>query len=236
MGVPLGRPPGMYGLPANRMVGINGHPVVVVNRPAGPDDFLSGSGRAPRWFDIITSLEQRDGLSAIGHQQACVVRVAKAEKPGDLVAVLQKTAQVALLTVSIDCPKGGLVLGPDADCDAGLEDLRPLFEPVRRTEGLKPFGHGFTTPVVEIAIEPLGLCVDRIGSDPQHLRLVTRSGLSCLWWNVAEEKFDVLQSFQRRAGRTQLGMARFTATLQLDTFRGDTRVQAVINEQIITGA
>ncbi|GLV97745.1 hypothetical protein [Streptomyces lavendulae] len=144
------------GLSANRTVGINGHPVVVVNRPAGPDDFDGGSGRAPRWFDITTSLEQHDGLSAIGHRRACVVRVAKVEKPGDLVAVLQETAQVALLAVSTDGPKGDLVLGPDADCDDGLEGLRPLFEPVRRTEGLTPFGHGLTTPVVEIAIEPLG--------------------------------------------------------------------------------
>ncbi|WP_328791446.1 hypothetical protein [Streptomyces sp. NBC_00273] len=131
------------------------------------------------------------------------------------------------------------MLGPDADCDARLEDLQPLFELVRRTEGLKHFGYGFTTPVVEIAIEPLGLRADRIGSESHYLRLVTRSGLSCLaclWWNVAEEKFDVIQSFVQRASRTQLGTLRFTATLQLNTFRGYTRVQAVINEQITTAA
>jgi single-stranded-DNA-specific exonuclease len=145
----------MYGLPANRMMGFNGHPVVV-NRPAGPGDFVSGSGRASRWFDIITSLEQHDGLSAIGHQQARVLRVAKAEKLGHLVAVPQETARVALLAVSTDGPKGDLVLGPDADCDAGPQDLRPPFEPVRRTEGLKAFGHGFTTPVVEIETDHHG--------------------------------------------------------------------------------
>lgn len=131
------------------------------------------------------------------------------------------------------------MLGPDADCDAGLEDLQSLFELVRRTGGLKPFGHGFTTAVVEIAIEPLGLRVDRIGSESQHLRLITRSGPSCLsflWWNVAEEKFDVIQSFVQRASRTELGTLRFTATLQPNTFRGDTRVQAVINEQITRAA
>ncbi|MGW5929299.1 DHH family phosphoesterase [Streptomyces anulatus] len=228
--------PGMYGLLANRMMKLNGSPVVVLNRPAGPDDFVSGSGRAPGWFDIITSLEPHEGLSAIGHQQACGVRVAKADKLNDLVAVLQGATQNARLAVSTDGPNGDLVLGPDADCDVGLDDLQPLFELVRRTEGLKPFGHGFTAPVVEIAIEPLGLRVDRIGSEAQHLRLVTRSGLSCLWWNAAEEKFDVIRSFVQRASRTELGTLRFTATLQLNTFRGDTRVQAVINEQITTAA
>ncbi|MFB6617324.1 hypothetical protein ACFCV9_24440 [Streptomyces sp. NPDC056367] len=35
---------------------------------------------------------------------------------------------------------------------------------------------------------------------------------------------------------SQLGTLRFTATLQPNTFRGDTRVHAVINEQITTGA
>jgi single-stranded-DNA-specific exonuclease len=228
--------PGMYGLLANRMMELNGHPVVVLNRPTSPGDLVSGSGRAPGWFDIITALESHDGLSAIGHQQACGVRVAKAEKLGDLVAVLQEATQVARLAVSTDGPIGDLVLGPDDDCDIGLEDLRPLCELVRRTEGLKPFGHRFPPPVVEIAIEPLGLRVDRIGSESQHLRLVTRSGLSCLWWNVAEEKFDVLQSLVQRASRTELGTLRFTATLQLNTFRGDTRVQAVINKQITTAA
>ncbi|MCY0929181.1 hypothetical protein OTB20_23880 [Streptomyces sp. H27-H1] len=46
----------------------------------------------------------------------------------------------------------------------------------------------------------------------------------------------MIQSFVQRASRTQLGTLRFTATLQLNTFRGDTRVQAVINEQITTAA
>ncbi|MEW2413089.1 hypothetical protein AB0953_05120 [Streptomyces sp. NPDC046866] len=135
-GVPLGRPPGMYGRLANRMMGFNGHPVVVVNRPAGPDDAVSGSGRGPRWFDIITSLEQHDGLNAIGHQQARVLRVAKDEKSGHLVAVPQETARV--------------------------------------------------TPCSAPAVPS---------------------------WEL-----------------------RLTATSKLDTFRGDTRVRAVINEQIITGA
>ncbi|MFD4946609.1 DHH family phosphoesterase [Streptomyces sp. NPDC058409] len=228
--------PGMYGLLANRMMELNGHPVVVLNRPAGPDDFVSGSGRAPGWFDIITSLEPHHGISAIGHQQACGVRVERAERLGDLVAVLHEATQVALLAVDTDVPSGDLVLGPDADCDASLDDLQPLFELVRRTESLKPFGYRFTAPVVEIAIEPLGLRVDRIGSEAQHLRLVTRSGLSCLWWNAAKEKFDVLQGLVQRASRTEFGTLRFTATLQLNTFRGDTRVQAVIAEQITTSA
>lgn len=229
-------PVGMYGLLASQLMQDAGHPVVVVNRPNGPDDYVSGSGRAPGWFDIITRLDPYDGLSAIGHQQACGVRIASADKLDDLVEILAEATRVALLAVDPNAPRGDLVLGPDGDCDAGLDDLGPLFELVRRTEALKPFGHGFTAPVVEIAIEPMGLRVDRIGSEAQHLRLVTRSGLPCLWWNAAAEKYDVLQGLIRRASRTELGTMRFTATLQLNTFRGDTRVQAVIVDQISTSA
>ncbi|MGI8307000.1 DHH family phosphoesterase [Saccharopolyspora hattusasensis] len=229
-------PGGMYGLLANQMMQRSGHPVIVVNRPTGPDDFVSGSGRAPGWFDIITTLDPHDGLWAIGHQQACGVKVERAEVLDSLVAVLSDATRVALLAVDQDVMRGDLVLGPDADCDAGLDDLQPLFELVRRTESLKPFGHGFAEPVVQIAIEPLGLRVDRIGSERQHLRLVTRSGLSCLWWNAAEEKHDELRRLVMRASRTELGTLRFTAKFQLNTFRGDTRVQAVIDEQISASA
>ncbi|MFJ6759974.1 hypothetical protein ACIQNK_33755 [Streptomyces sp. NPDC091273] len=224
------------------MMGINGHPVVLVNRPAGPDDFVSGSGRAPRWFDIITSLEQHDGLSAIGHQQACGVRVAKAEKLGDLgrlfrilsagpaasgavhgkaegcsvywtysgapttwgslrtesggsgavpgvagparsgrdglAAVLQETTQVALLAVSADGPKGDLVLGPDADCDAGLEDLQPLFELVRRTVGLKPFGTASPRRSSRSRSSPWACAWT--GSDPNRTTCAWSPGPACL--------------------------------------------------------
>lgn len=66
----------------------------------------------------------------------------------------------------------------------------------------------------------------------RHLRLVTRSGLSCLWWNVAEEKEPEFARIISAASRTQTGTLRFIAKLQLNTFRGETRVQAVIDEQI----
>ncbi|MFJ3858334.1 hypothetical protein ACIPRL_19070 [Streptomyces sp. NPDC090085] len=46
----------------------------------------------------------------------------------------------------------------------------------------------------------------------------------------------MIQSFVQCASRTQLGTLRFTAALQPNSFRGDTRVQAFINEQNITAA
>lgn len=63
---------------------------------------------------------------------------------------------------------------------------------------------------------------------------MTRSGLSCLWRNTAAERYDELRRLVLQASRTELGTLRFTAKLQLNTFRGDTRVQAVIGEQVPT--
>ncbi|QXV57416.1 DHH family phosphoesterase [Amycolatopsis sp. TNS106] len=229
-------PAGMYGLLANQLMEHNGHPVVVVNRPTGPGQYVSGSGRAPEWFDIISSLEPHAGLEAIGHQQACGVKVARAERLDALAAVLADATRAAMLTADQDAGRADLVLGPDVDCDAGLDDLQPLVELVRRTEALKPFGQGFTAPVVQIAVEPLGLRIDRIGADKQHLRLVTKAGLSCLWWNATGEKFDELRRLVDTASRTAIGTLRFIATLQLNTYRGDTRVQAVIVQQVLSPA
>lgn len=225
--------PGMFGLLASQMMERSGHVVAVLSRPTGPGDFVSGSGRAPSGFEIISTLDGRDGMRAIGHQQACGVKVDRAELLGDLVAAFSEATAAALAGVDQDAVAGDLVLGPDADCDADLEDLQPLFELVRRVESLKPFGHGFTMPCVQVALEPLGLRIDRIGSEKQHLRLVTRSGLSCLWWNAAEDHYEELSRYVRSASRTDRGTLRFTARLQLNTFRGDTRVQAVVDEQLV---
>lgn len=59
---------GMFGLLASQMMERNGNPVVVMNRPQRPDDFVSGSGRAPEWFGIISALESQTGMRAIVHQ------------------------------------------------------------------------------------------------------------------------------------------------------------------------
>lgn len=224
--------PGMFGLLASQMMERNGHVVAVLNRPSAPGCFVSGSGRAPSGFEIISTLAGREGMRAIGHQQACGVKVDRTELLGDLVAAFAEATAAAQLAIDADAVVGDLVLGPDSDCDADLEDLQPLFELVRRVESLKPFGHGFAVPYVQVALEPLGLRVDRIGSDGQHLRLVTRSGLSCLWWNAAEKHYEELSRYVRSASRTDRGTLRFAARLQLNTFRGDTRVQAVVDEQL----
>ncbi|MFC4048341.1 DHH family phosphoesterase [Actinomadura syzygii] len=218
-------PPGMYGLLASQMMQATGRPVVVLSRPSSPTEPVSGSGRAPSWFDLITALDGYDDLFAIGHQQACGVRLATAQALSQLATILEDTTRVLLLTIGDAVrPAGDLVLGPSADCDISLSDPEQLIELVRRIETLRPFGHQFTEPRVEIILD--GCRVDRIGSNKQHLRILTNTGLACLWWNAAESEYD------RLAGSTADERLRFLATLQLNTFMGQTRLQAVICQRL----
>ena len=221
-------PMGMYGLLAARMMHATGHPVVVANRPSSPEDVVSGSARAPGWFDMITALDGREGLAAVGHRQACGVHVSTAAHLDDLMRILRDTSQ-QLLPGPEDAvrPAGDLALGAAPDCDAPLENVDPLIELVRRLETLKPFGHDFTEPVFEIVLDAFR--VDRIGSEDQHLRLVTPTGMACLWWNAAEEHHERLAGHSQQDGA---GPLRFLARLQLNTFRDETRLQAVIQEPL----
>ncbi|GAA1114155.1 DHH family phosphoesterase [Nocardiopsis metallicus] len=251
-------PAGMYGLLASQMMQRTGHPTVVVTRPARPDEFVSGSGRAPEWFDIISSLEPHEGLSAIGHQQACGVKVERADRLTQLAQVLSDETRLAMLRRDPSASPGDLVLGTAAEADAPLTDMTPLIELVERLESLKPFGHAFAEPRVEIVLPPVDLRVDRIGSDAdcdhkrtpengeegergwwvcfrckKHLRVITRDGLACLWWNAADEHAEALASRVRDAHQDpSTEPFRFLAKLQLNEFMGKTRVQLVIDEQL----
>jgi single-stranded-DNA-specific exonuclease len=219
---------GMYGLLANQLMERSGRPVIVLNRPATPSEPVSGSGRAPGWFDIITTLEGHDDLQAVGHQQACGVKLRTAEALDELVEVLESATSAAVLVAGDAIrPASDLVLGGGLECDAPLTDVEPLVELVRRIETLRPFGHGFVEPVFEVVLDSFR--VDRIGSEKQHLRLVTRTGLACLWWNAAEEQHDQLMDF---IDSDNLGPLRFLGRLQLNTFRGETRLQVVIAEPL----
>lgn len=221
---------GMYGLLAAQMMQRHGHPVVVMNRPRRPDEFISGSGRAPEWFEIITALEPIDGLAAIGHQQACGVKVDTASRLDALVETLRLATQEALLAGADEGPIGDLVLGSTDDCDASLSRIDELMELVRRVEGLAPFGYGFTYPLVQIVLDPTRCRVDRLGGEKQHLRIVAPTGMACLWWNSVEEHAETIES--KVSGGGNQAPLRFTAKLQLNAFRGEERLQAVIDAPV----
>lgn len=225
-------PKGMLGLLASAMVARNGHPVMVLNHPARPGDPVSGSGRAPEWLGIIDTLDPHPGMTAIGHQQACGVRLESAARIDDLVEVLTEATEVALLGVAEQTRVGDLVLGPGPECDGPLEDLQALYEVADTVASLKPFGHGFLEPVVQVVLDPRDLRVRVIGSQEQHLRLTTRAGLPCLWWNAAESHHQRLLDLVQEAADRPVEPLRFTARLALNTFMDVTRVQVMIIDEL----
>lgn len=221
-------PGGMLGLLANAMMQRTGLPVVVLRRPLSATEPTSGSGRAPEWFDIIDALAGNDQFWAIGHQQACGVKVASASALDELAQVLSDATQVAIAAVdATDAPRADLMLGEFDDCDAPLSDVEQLLELTRRIEELRPFGHGFVEPKFEFVLSDFRLEV--IGSEDQHVRLVTRHGLVCLWWNAVEDHYHHLEEFLTDPDAEPL---RFLGRLQLNTFRDQLRVQVVIDEEI----
>lgn len=254
-------PAGMFGLLANQMLQRSGHVTVVVPRPTDATQPLGGSGRAPEWFDIITALEGHGNpeIFAVGHQQACGVKLTRAGLLTELAQTLAERSAAAELMIgqSADQSVGDLVFGEGPDCDAPLTLFDEMAELVRRLESLRPFGHGFEEPIFQVRIPLAGLRVDRIGSDAdcdhdaedghgeynargywqcfhckKHLRLVTRHGLPCLWWNSAPEHHERLLELVAQAGQDSTRVLAFTAKLALNTFRGETRVQALIDQEI----
>lgn len=238
-------PKGMLGLLANKLMHDAGHPVVVLGKPQEDDEArsLSGSARAPEWFDVIASLEAHGdpALSAIGHAQACGVRVGREELLDGLVDVLRDATEAMALQLAQGpaLRHGDLVFGDQPDADAALVDADELKQLVRMLENLRPFGHGFEQPVYEVHLGLAALRVKAIGSEKQHLSLTTRAGLRVLWWNRA----DLLETLQRLAAKASgdpenevrpqpVANIRATAKLQLNEFKGHTSVQLVIDSLI----
>lgn len=251
---------GMLGLLANQMMEQNGVPCAVLPRPTAPDRPISGSGRAPEWFSIIDTLDEfgNPDIFAVGHQQACGVKLNRADMIDELAAAFRDATERTLSnTETVISPRGDLVLGERSDCDASLTEVERLIELVTQVDMLRPFGHGFTEPVFEIAIDLAGLRVDRIGSQTncvhenteehghlnergfwvcmsckRHLRLVTRTGLACLWWNAVEDNYERMIELTRDVPQDSTAHLRVLAKLQTNEFMGETRVQAVIDREL----
>ena len=101
---------------------------------------------------------------------------------------------------------------------------------IRRIATMKPFGHRFEAPSVELVVSTNHLALRRIGSESQHLQMITAGGMKLLWWNAAEQHYEALRQVIDAGHRFRT--LRFTAALQLNEFRGVERVQAVIQDRL----
>lgn len=229
-------PAGIMGLLASNLSQSTGMPAIVLNPTT-----LSGSGRAPGWFDIIDTVAAAGdpALFAQGHQQACGARV---DTPDDLETLYQIIdAAVAATPAELTAPAEPDLVFSDVPRDTALaDDQRDLVHRLTDMElpeasqvtdlvtqlgYMGPFGHGLTYPDIRLIVQ-LDDCQFRVmGSDSQHLKITTPSGLPCLWWNAAEHVSDLMVD----------GLAEITVELSLNIFRGEKKPQAIVRSVVVNG-
>lgn len=224
-------PTGMQGLLANQIMHRTGLPAVVMSAPGSASAPIGGSARAPQWFPVIDVLAPVMGMHAVGHQQACGVKLQRADLLPELVDALRENAALASAAAQQTQTRAAdLRIGVSHDCDTDLEDVEAMQTFIRRIASMKPFGHRFEAPSVELVVSTNHLALRRIGSESQHLQMITAGGMKLLWWNAAEQHYEALRQVIDAGHRFRT--LRFTAALQLNEFRGVERVQAVIQDRL----
>lgn len=227
-------PTGMMGLLASRLMSETGRPVVVVGEQPDPAAPRGGSARAPMWFTIISTMTAA-GFTAIGHEQACGVRMRDA---GEMKAFAAHLRDVVELTWSIKQLDGSLasadtpalILGAGENSAGSLSNADDLLDMALTLEDARPFGHAFPVPEFDLVVD-LALCrVDIIGADKTHLRLVTQSGLKLLWWGAAELADDLRD--RACSPLPQDGVVRLRAKLSINEFQGIESPQFTIERMI----
>jgi single-stranded-DNA-specific exonuclease len=224
-------PAGMLGLIASQLMHKTDLPTVVLNRAGDASQSNDGSARSPFWFPIIETMTAA-GFTAIGHENACGVRVAGEDELLRFHQVMADAAQriMADLIVSgklADATAPDLRFGSTPDCDAGLSDIEAIATLTERVEMLTPFGHGFTRPEFELVLDLAQCHVATLGSEQQHIKITTRNGLKCLWWNSAEEMYMDLK--ERAASPVPSDRKlRMRVQFSMNNFRGIVSVQATV--------
>lgn len=228
-------PAGMLGLIASQLMHKTDLPTVVLNRAGETSQSHDGSARSPFWFPIIETMTAA-GFTAIGHENACGVRVAgddELRRFHQVMAAAADSIMAGLLASGklADATAPDLRFGSTQDCDAGLSDIEAIATMTERIELLTPFGKGFTRPEFELVLD-LGQChVATLGSESQHIKLTTRNGLKCLWWNSADEMYMDLKERAESVFPSDRQL-RLKVEFSMNNFRGNVSVQAMVNHVV----
>lgn len=230
-------PSGMLGLIANQLMQKSGTPTVVVHRAKVEGESFGGSARSPFWFPIIETMTAA-GFHAIGHENACGVRVANEEELVRFSRVMADAArklEADLLASGelADATAPDLRFGYTGDCDAGLSDIDALATMTERIQMLEPFGHGFTRPEFELVLDLAQCHIQTLGSEQQHIKIITRSGLKCLWWNSVEDRLLDLRE-RAESPLAEERILRLRVAFSMNHFRGNVSVQAMVERVVET--
>lgn len=227
-------PVGMLGLIASELMNESGRPTIVVRRPEATDAPVGGSARSPFWFPVISTMTAL-GFTAVGHENACGVRMADVDELFRFAVELDGAADAlyaqALLNGELEAhDRVDLVLGAEPDCEGPLDDIEQLMDLTKAIDMIAPFGHGFPRPEVEIAVNLAQCSIRTIGHDDSHLSIVLPIGMKVLWWNAADRLLDL----RERAASPIPGesLVRFRVQLSVNLFRGFESVQATVERMI----
>lgn len=159
--------PGVLGLLASNLLSETGMPTMVVNPHT-----LSGSARAPEWFDVLGFVADMDDqrLRAAGHHQACgvgatelaafadliaaidaYVRSLPEPDPADLRADLHMMDIESLAKLDVESADTLLRLQPDIPVPMATE----LVDLAKCLNELAPFGQGFPAADIRVTFQPV---------------------------------------------------------------------------------
>lgn len=227
-------PIGMLGLIASELMSLSGRPTIVVRRPLTADEPVGGSARSPFWFPVISTMTPL-GFTAVGHENACGVRVDNITELFRFAIELDAAADAlyaqALISGELDADQRvDLVLGSEPDCDGPLDDLEELIDLTKAIDLVAPFGHGFARPEVELVVNLARCSIKTLGQDDAHLSIVLPIGMKILWWNEAHRLFDLRERAVSPAPGDSI--IRLRVQLSMNLFRGFESVQATVQRMI----
>lgn len=219
-------PAGVLGLLAADLMNEYGHAVCVTNTPLDGNDYIAGSARAPIGFNVIDLAQSIPGAFAIGHQQACGIRVDRADQLPDLVAAFDQAHDQWLAQSDELLPSPDLILGSLPTCDAPLVEDPAFHQLIDMITNLKPFGNGFAEPFIKLVTDLDKANVQVIGQQSNHLRITLSNGVQLLWWKGAER----FEQISKAADEGLLIEAK--VSLQTNDFNSKRSLQAILKADV----
>lgn len=198
-------PGGMLGLLANAMMNESGVPTLVLSERY--DGSYGGSGRSPMWYPFNSKLNEF-GFWAQGHEQAFGARMGSWDDlctayeliAADSANVAQELREAG---VAVDIPEADLILGDHENAHAPLDDLEALLALSEQLHMLKPFGHMFRAPVIDIISDARTVSTRTMGKESQHIALSNTDGMKMIMWNravVADNLKKGIEAFDEKFG------------------------------------
>ncbi|MGB3676022.1 MAG: hypothetical protein WA988_16445, partial [Candidatus Nanopelagicales bacterium] len=243
--------PGVLGLLASALLAETGLPTIVVN-----PDTLSGSSRAPEWFDVLGFVAAMNDprLRAAGHHQACGVgatdeqalsnlvsaiddhvRARPEPDPSELRADLHMVDIVSLAELDLPAADTLAQLQPDIPLPLGPE----LVNLANSLSELAPFGQGFPAPDIRVTFQPAHASVTLMSRKEDAGELESGQAPDPLDYKhlkiTTGHGLDLL--WWNKAD--QLGAlsdaSLITATIDLSTnrFMGNLRPQAIVSSLVV---